>query len=68
MSVQAGLAAVTAFLERQGVPHVVVEHEPTQTAAGEARAVGMPPARREDCRVARPGGAAPRSDTGFRAA
>ena len=45
MSVQAGLAAVTAFLQRQGVPHEVVEHEPTQTAAAEARAAGMPPAR-----------------------
>jgi Ala-tRNA(Pro) deacylase len=45
MSVQAGLAAVTAFLQRQGVPHEVVEHEPTQTASAEARAAGMPPAR-----------------------
>jgi prolyl-tRNA editing enzyme YbaK/EbsC (Cys-tRNA(Pro) deacylase) len=45
MSVQAGLAAVTAFLERQGVPYEVVDHEPTQTAAAEARAARMPPAR-----------------------
>jgi Ala-tRNA(Pro) deacylase len=44
MSVQPGLAAVTAFLERQGVPFEVVEHEPTQSAAAEARAAGMPPA------------------------
>lgn len=44
MSVQHGLAAVTAFLEREGVPHEVVEHEPTQSAAAEARAAGMPPA------------------------
>jgi Ala-tRNA(Pro) deacylase len=44
MSFQAGLAAVTEFLEREGVPYEVVEHERTQTAAAEARAVGMPPA------------------------
>jgi Ala-tRNA(Pro) deacylase len=44
MSVQAGLAAVTAFLEREGVPYEVVEHERTQSAAEEARAAGMPPA------------------------
>jgi Ala-tRNA(Pro) deacylase len=44
MSVQAGLAAVTAFLERQGVPYEVVEHERTQTAAAEAHAAGMPAA------------------------
>lgn len=44
MSVQAGLAAVTAFLERQGVPYEVVEHERTQTAAAEARAAGVPAA------------------------
>jgi Ala-tRNA(Pro) deacylase len=45
MSVQPGLAAATAFLERQGVPYEVVEHEPTQSAAAEARAAGMPPER-----------------------
>jgi Ala-tRNA(Pro) deacylase len=44
MSVQAGLAAVTEFLEREGVPYEVVEHEPTQTAAAEARAAGVPAA------------------------
>jgi Ala-tRNA(Pro) deacylase len=44
MSVQAGLAGVTAFLERHGVPYEVVEHERTQTAAAEARAAGMPAA------------------------
>ena len=44
MSVPAGLTAVTEFLEREGVPYEVVEHEPTQTAAAEARAAGMPPA------------------------
>jgi Ala-tRNA(Pro) deacylase len=44
MSVQAGLAAVTEFLEREGVLYEVVEHERTQTAAAEARAAGMPPA------------------------
>jgi Ala-tRNA(Pro) deacylase len=44
MSAQPGLAAVTEFLEREGVPYEVVEHEPTQTAAAEARAAGVPPA------------------------
>lgn len=44
MSAQTGLAALTAFLERQGVPYEVVEHERTQTAAAEARAAGMPAA------------------------
>jgi Ala-tRNA(Pro) deacylase len=44
MSAQAGLAAVTAFLERQGVPFEVLEHERTQTAAAEARATGVPAA------------------------
>lgn len=43
MSVQAGHTAVTEFLEREGVPYEVVEHERTQTAAAEARAAGMPP-------------------------
>jgi Ala-tRNA(Pro) deacylase len=44
MSVQGGLAAVTAFLDRHGVPYEVVEHERTQTAAAEARAAGVPAA------------------------
>jgi Ala-tRNA(Pro) deacylase len=44
MSVEAGLAVVTAFLERRGVPFEVVEHERTQSAAEEARAAGMPTA------------------------
>jgi Ala-tRNA(Pro) deacylase len=44
MSVQAGLAVVTEFLEREGVAYEVVEHERTQTAAAEARAAGVPPA------------------------
>ena len=39
-----GLTAVTAFLERHGVPYEVVEHERTQTAAAEARAAGVPAA------------------------
>ena len=43
MSVKSGLAAVTEFLEREGVPYEVVEHERTQTAAAEARAAGVPP-------------------------
>jgi Ala-tRNA(Pro) deacylase len=44
MSVQPGLATVTEFLEREGVPYEVVEHERTQTAAAEARAAGVPAA------------------------
>ena len=44
MSVQEGHAAVTEFLERQGVPYEVVEHVRTQTAAADARAAGLPPA------------------------
>jgi Ala-tRNA(Pro) deacylase len=44
MSIQEGHAAVTEFLERQGIPYEVVEHERTQTAAAEARAAGLPPA------------------------
>jgi Ala-tRNA(Pro) deacylase len=44
VSVHAGLAAVTAFLEGEGIGYEVVEHEPTQSAAEEARAAGMPPA------------------------
>jgi Ala-tRNA(Pro) deacylase len=44
MSVQQGHAAVTEFLEREGVPFEVVEHERTQTAAAEAAAAGLAPA------------------------
>ena len=44
MSVQPGVTVVTEFLERQGIPYEVVEHERTQTAAAEARAAGMPAA------------------------
>jgi Ala-tRNA(Pro) deacylase len=44
MNVQAGHAAVTEFLEGEGVSYEVVEHERTQTAVAEARAAGMPPA------------------------
>jgi Ala-tRNA(Pro) deacylase len=44
MGVQAGLAAVIEFLDREGVPYEVVEHERTESAAGDARAAGMPPA------------------------
>jgi Ala-tRNA(Pro) deacylase len=44
MGVQEGHTAVTEFLEREGVPYEVVEHERTQTAAADARAAGMPPA------------------------
>jgi Ala-tRNA(Pro) deacylase len=34
-----GIDAVTRFLERHGVRFEVIEHEPTQSAVGEARAV-----------------------------
>jgi hypothetical protein len=44
VSVHAGHAAVTEFLEREGVAYEVVEHERTESAAAEARAAGMPPA------------------------
>jgi Ala-tRNA(Pro) deacylase len=35
-----GIGAVRSFLERRGVPYEVVEHEPTYSAAAEARAAG----------------------------
>jgi Ala-tRNA(Pro) deacylase len=38
-----GIAAVTAFLEREGIAHEVVEHRPTFSAAAEARASGSEP-------------------------
>jgi prolyl-tRNA editing enzyme YbaK/EbsC (Cys-tRNA(Pro) deacylase) len=38
-----GIDAVTAFLEREGVDHEVVEHRPTFSAAAEARASGTEP-------------------------
>lgn len=38
-----GIAAVTAFLEREGVAHEVVEHRPAFSAAAEARASGAEP-------------------------
>ena len=44
MSVQTGVAAVTEFLEREGISYEVVEHERTQTAVAEARAAGVPAA------------------------
>jgi Ala-tRNA(Pro) deacylase len=44
VSVQTGVAAVTEFLERAGVPYEVVEHERAETAVAEARAVGVQPA------------------------
>jgi Ala-tRNA(Pro) deacylase len=44
MSAQEGHAAVTEFLEREGVSYEIVEHERTQSAAEEAAATGMPPA------------------------
>jgi Ala-tRNA(Pro) deacylase len=39
---QAGHGAVTEFLEREGVPYEVVEHERTESAVAEARAAGVP--------------------------
>jgi Ala-tRNA(Pro) deacylase len=42
MSAQTGFDAVTGYLERQGVPFEVVEHERTESAADEARAAGLP--------------------------
>jgi Ala-tRNA(Pro) deacylase len=42
MSAQTGFQAVTGYLEREGVPFEVIEHERTETAAAEARAAGMP--------------------------
>lgn len=44
MGVQTGVAAVTEFLERKGIPYEVVEHERTETAVAEARAAGVPAA------------------------
>jgi Ala-tRNA(Pro) deacylase len=44
VSVQTGVAAVTEFLEREGISYEVVEHERTQTAVAEARAAGVPAA------------------------
>ena len=38
-----GIDAVTAFLEREGVAHEVLEHRPTFSAAAEARASGSEP-------------------------
>ena len=43
MGDQAGPAAVIEFLEREGIPHEVVEHQRTESAAAEARAAGVPP-------------------------
>ena len=42
MSAQMGFQAVTGYLDRQGVPFEIVEHQRTETAADEARAAGMP--------------------------
>jgi hypothetical protein len=36
-------AAVTEFLDREGVPYEIVEHERMESTAAEARAVGVPP-------------------------
>jgi Ala-tRNA(Pro) deacylase len=37
-----GFAAVTSFLDEEGVAYDVVEHGPTYSAVDEARAVGVP--------------------------
>lgn len=42
-AVEKGVAAVAHFLERAGVEHEVLEHEPTFSAAEEARATGEEP-------------------------
>src|SRR5262245_23532396 len=42
MTAQDGFQAVTGYLEREGVPFSVVEHERTETAVAEARAAGVP--------------------------
>jgi|SRR5215211_1309654 len=42
MSAQTGFQAVTGYLEREGVPFEVVEHDPTESAAEEAKAAGVP--------------------------
>jgi Ala-tRNA(Pro) deacylase len=39
-----GVEAVRRFLERRGVPYELVEHDPTYSAAAEARAAGADPA------------------------
>jgi Ala-tRNA(Pro) deacylase len=38
-----GIDAVTELLERRGVPYEIVEHEPTYSAQGEARAAATEP-------------------------
>ena len=40
---QTGHAAVTEFLEREGIEYEIVEHERKERAAAEARAAGVPP-------------------------
>jgi Ala-tRNA(Pro) deacylase len=42
MSAQTGFHAVTGYLEKQGVPFEVVEHERTESATEEAKAAGVP--------------------------
>jgi Ala-tRNA(Pro) deacylase len=44
MAGRAGHAAVTEFLEREGIPFEVVEHERRERAAAAARAAGVPAA------------------------
>jgi Ala-tRNA(Pro) deacylase len=43
VGVETGFQAVTDYLEREGVAFEVVEHARTESAAAEARAVGLPP-------------------------
>lgn len=40
-----GVAAITEYLDGQGVTYELVEHEPTMSAAAEARATQRPPHR-----------------------
>jgi len=42
MSAQTGFHAVTGYLEKEGVPFEIVEHERTESAAEEAKAAGVP--------------------------
>ena len=44
MGAETGFQAVTGYLERKGVPFEVVAHRRTESAAAEARAVGLPAA------------------------
>jgi Ala-tRNA(Pro) deacylase len=42
MGDQAGQTAVSEYLDREGIPYELVEHERTESAAAEASAAGLP--------------------------